>query len=204
MEDFKTALRALTAKRLKEEAGKYNKSLGIINGYSKMSKEELITEMSKYQDKFSHLTKLTIKEKPEVKYIGTPTKEEKKARKMDTKEIKGLPRCGKKGPFPCRQKNTKIEDLKELKEYKQLKKDSKNPLLTGLTESQKDMLKMGLVNAMVKELKKKEIPKQTLTRNKMELMKLEVERDRFAKNKEEKQMLTKQINKIKRDMKKNH
>jgi hypothetical protein len=160
MEDFKTALRALPVKRLKEEAGKYNKSLGIINGYSKMNKEELITEMSKHSDKFTHLTKLTVKEKPEVKYIGTPTKEEKKARKMDTKELKGLPKCSKKGPFPCRKNFTKIETKAEYKEYKQLKKDKSNPLLTGLTESQKEMLKTGLINEMVKKTQKKEPKKE--------------------------------------------
>ena len=40
-------------------------------------------------------------------------------------------------------------------------------------------------------------PKQALTPDKMEIMRLEIIRDRFAKNKEEKQALTKQINKIK-------
>lgn len=158
MDQFKTALRALPVKRLKEEAAVYNKSLGIISGYSKMTKEELITEMSKHKEKFTHLTKLTIKEKPDVKYIGTPTKEERKARKMDTKDLKGLPKCNKKGPFPCRKNFTKIENLQELKEYKQLRKDSQNPLLSGLTESQKDMLKRGLISEMVKRTAKKQAP----------------------------------------------
>jgi hypothetical protein len=126
MDQFKTALRALPVKRLKEEVSKYNKSLGIISGYSKMSKEDLITEMSKHQDKFKHLMTAPKKEAPKP----APKKEAPK-------------------PAP-----------------------------------------------------KMEAPKQTLTRNKVELMKLQVEKDNFAKNKEEKQMLTKKINKIKKEIKK--
>ena len=89
MDQFKQALKAHTVKKLKEEASKYNKSLGIITGYSKMSKDQLIEEMSKHKDKFMHLMNVPKKEasKPAPKASKPAPKKEMPKMEMPKKEM---------------------------------------------------------------------------------------------------------------------
>lgn len=315
MDTFKQALKALTVKRLKEEASKYNKSLGIITGYSKMSKDQLIEEMSKHKDKFMHLMTPPAPKKEAPKPAPkkevpkpapkketpkpAPTSDKEKlineyiaiSKQREEDEIysnkvaddyeKKVREITAQGPEAL--KKFRIEESRKFVSelYNEAKKRFKNkdtandlfPMIQilqrilkdhtfGLNKTEIDKFNNELkelsirlnnvylkqneetlsknksfydsmlkkinkgeklnsmekekfnnyerIMKMVEQAKKKteprsevkEAPKQTLTRDKMELMKLEVERDRFAKNKEEKQALTKQINKIKRNMKK--
>jgi hypothetical protein len=222
MDQFKTALRALPVKRLKEEASKYNKSLGIISGYSKMSKEELITEMSKHQDKFKHLMTVPKKEAPKPAPKPAPKKEAPKpAPKMEAP--KPAPKVEAPKPAP------KIEEIDKslfnifIRDVKRAQITNNKALLQSIIAYYEpkigaDNIKYIIDNMIMtpkieapkpapkveapKPAPKMEIPKQTLTRNQVELMKLQVEKDNFARNKEEKQMLTKKINKIKKEIKK--
>jgi hypothetical protein len=115
--EFKTALRALPVKRLKEEVSKYNKSLGIISGYSKMNKEDLITEMSKHQDKFKHLMTVPKKEAPKPAPKSAPKKE---APKPAPKKEAPKPAPKMESPKPAPKPTPKMEVPKMNSNIKQL------------------------------------------------------------------------------------